>query len=324
MLLTPGQNTGVIEKGPSLTDYVAETSSTQILELIRNPSGDWRKYEPPGEWQKLMGVVTTNNGFNTGGVDFLDCVSFSANDAIEILGNQQIQSGLWPDTNVQWLHDNGYFNSNSTLNFSDRHTAKASGTTVNGNSLPAVAQSIHTIGLVPETMWPMPVSDIEADPNNYWSIYYADLPQNVIDKAKEFLTYFSVQYEWVFYPGSPATLQTLQNCLEIAPLQIATAVCDGWNTANPIQGCGAGSQHATVITYANSVSGDSILDHYAPFDKVLAPNYDITYAMRYIITPIIQPISPAIAQLQTRVTIATKLVAALRQLLTLIGIKPNA
>lgn len=311
----------VIDAVPSITDWIEGS----ITPVIRNSAGDWRKDEPPGEWQKLMGISTTNNGFNTGGVDFLDCVSFSANDAIETLMDHQMS--LYHPENVQWLRDNGYMNIDGTMNFSDRYTAKISNTTRSGNSLPAVAEAIRTKGLVPETLWPMPIAQIRDNPNNYWEIYYMDIPQNVLDMGQEFLRRFKHNYEWVFYPGSPATLSTIKSVLQQTPLQIATAVCGGWNSESPIQGCGAGGQHATTLTYADN-NGYYILDHYVPFDKVLAPNYDITSAMRHVVqslqpvktivntppavtvTPV-APVSPA----QMQISLLQKLVALYQQLI---------
>lgn len=285
-MITPEKNTGVIEILPKPEDFKAGDAS--IVEVVRNSSGDWRSYEPPGEWQKLLGVnVVNDSGFNTGGFDVLACVSFSANDTLETLLGYLIKQGTVDSANIKWLKDNGYFNSDGTLNFSDRFVAKVSGTTKDGNSLPAVWDAIRNNGLIPETMWPFPINEIKENPPSAWDVYYKEIPEDMIAKGKEFLTHFQLQYEWVFYPGCVATHETLVNALKIAPLQIATAVCDPWNTDQPIQGCGAGGQHATMLAFAGDYY--HILDHYSPFQKRLAQNYNITYAMRGIITPVAQP-----------------------------------
>lgn len=281
-------NTGVIETSPKPADYLAG----DIQEVVRVLSGDWTPYESPGKWQKLMGVTAPNNGFNTNGVDFLNCVACSYNDHIATFVNWLHASGNLPETHFNWLKDNNYLTGSGLLNFSNRYTAKMSGTTKDGNSLPAVAEAMRLhkdgtgFGLIPDSMWPTPVDEITANPGKYWETYYEDPPQECIEMGAKFLTWFKLEYEWVFYPGSPATTLTLENSLTIAPLQIATAVCGGWNTDSPIHGCGSGSSHATLLLkYTNK--GGTIEDHYVPFNKNLASDYSITYAMRHIVTPLV-------------------------------------
>lgn len=278
-MINPSQNTGVIEVAPKSTDWFS-SGETGIASAVRLVSGDWRPYLPPGEWQKDMPVGI--DGFETDA-----CVSFSANDFLETLGDWYIKNNIAPFTpeNVQWLKDNGYFNPDGTLNFSDRFTAKISGTTTNGNSLPAVWDSIHKNGLVPESAWPMPLSELKADTNNNgqttanWNIYYAAVPDSVVQLGLQFKARFTVNYEWVFSPSSPATNASIAEALKIAPLQIATAVCWPWNTSDIIKGCGAGTQHATLLSCIDTTAMYD-LDHYVPFQKRLGLDYNITYAMR--------------------------------------------
>jgi hypothetical protein len=98
-------------------------------------------------------------------------------------------------------------------------------------------------------------------------------------KGLEFLKWFTIQYQWVAYPAAPATPDSLKQDLLVAPLQIATAVCAGWNTDDPIKACGPGTQHATEMTCVEGSVYD-ILDHYNPFQKQFAIDYNITYAMQ--------------------------------------------
>lgn len=296
------KNTGVIEVGPQGVDYIHGATS-EIQEVVRLTSGDWSTYMSPGKPQKLMGVQAPQDGFNTNGVDFLDCVSCAANDYIQAFMNWMIATGAMPAAHLAWLKSKGYLDANGLLDFSNRFTAKMSGTTVNGNSLPTVGQSIRTVGLVPDSVWPTPVAAIQANPSEYWNLYYATIPANVIALGKEFTTWFEEEYEWVFYPGSPASAATVKNALTLSPLQICTAVCAGWNTANPIQGCGAGSDHSTLLLKETNGIG-TIEDHYIPYTKNIASTYDITYAMRHVITALPQVVVPTPAQTQEAVAIA--------------------
>lgn len=266
---------GVVVVEPKASDFFSD-GETGITEIVRVPSGDWRQYESPGEWQKDMAA-----NFETDA-----CVSFSANDALQTMMNWLIATDQISVADLSWLKTNGYVDSNNKTHFSDRFTAMKSGTTeALGNSLPNVAACIAKYGLVPESLWPFPTAAIEASPANAWAIYYSTIPANVAELGLEFLARFQVQNEWVTYTGAPATEATLQNALKIAPLQIATAVCPPWNTANVIQGCGGGTAHATMLDYADTTAY-YILDHYVPFDKRLALNYTIGYAMRLVIGPV--------------------------------------
>ena len=139
----------------------------------------------------------------------------------------------------------------------------------------------------------MPTDDFEvlygknpnATVNDYWAIYYAQVPQSLIDLGKEFAARFPILYEWLVYPGAPATGPQLLADITVSPLEIATAVCNGWNTEDPIQACGPGAQHATLLGFVeNAGAGDKdILDHYTPWQKQFAPDYDITYGMRGVV-----------------------------------------
>jgi hypothetical protein len=273
-MLTPGKNTGFIEKPPSSTDFIAGT----LPSVVRIESGDWRSFEPQGEMQKVMGpsTETSSTGFETNA-----CVSFSANDAIEVFLTYLIDAGKVPDEHIKWLNDNGYFDEEGNLNFSDRFTAKVSGTTIDGNSLQAVADAIRHNGLIPEALWPMPTDAIKKNPGSAWEIYYATPPQRAFDMGKAFLERFTISYEWVFSAPGQATHQKIADALKIAPLQVATAVCPPWNTAEVIQACGLGVAHATIITFVDA--DYHILDHYNPFRKLLAGDYTIPYGFRYIV-----------------------------------------
>lgn len=277
----PGQNTGLIEVVPRLGDFVAGAESA----ISRTPvlaSGDWTPYFPPGEWQKDMAA-----NFETDA-----CVSFSAADSMETYGNWAIANSKWPASAVQFLRTNGYFNAdNKTLNFSDRFIARMSNTTINGNSFPNVGDTIRHFGLVPEGAWPFPIAAVEADSVDAWETYYTPVPSYVQAMGAEFLRHFTPQYEWVKYPGMAANLP---QALTISPLWIGTAVCTPWNTAAPIQGCGPGCAHGTMLGAIEAGGQADILDHYQPFVKHFAPNYDITYALRIVLTPVQDmPTAPA-------------------------------
>jgi len=141
----------------------------------RNPSGDWTPYLPPGEWQYINGV------------DVMACVTFSALNSMEI----------------QYK-----FLTGQERNFSDRFTAMMSGTTPMGNYLWKVGDSIRKDGLVDESLWsaPNPLT---------WNAYYTPPTIEVINKGKEFLTEWIVNYEFVDFDKA-----TLIHHLKQAPIQV--------------------------------------------------------------------------------------------------------
>jgi hypothetical protein len=162
----PKQNTGLIE-GRRDTDYVGGTLPYEV----RNESGDWRPYLVKEERQY------------SDNTDTMACVSFSANNALEIQHK---------------------FLTGEEVNFSDRFLAKMSGTTHQGNWQYIVADTIRKYGLVTEDQWPTLA-------NYTWDSYYASIPQEVINKAQK----LDAAYEW-----EVTTPQALKDHLKHAPLQI--------------------------------------------------------------------------------------------------------
>lgn len=146
------KNYGVIE-GARDTDYVAGSLPYEV----RVPDGNWKKYLPKGEHQKLNGVET------------MACVSFSANNSAEMQMN--------------------YYG--VERNLSDRFLATMSGTTSLGNYLWRVADTLRREGAIDEADWATPDGDFT------WNEYYHPVPIELINKAKKFLNEWDIAYEWV-------------------------------------------------------------------------------------------------------------------------------
>lgn len=278
--LEPGHNTGFIETLPKETDWL-HGGETGLAGLPTLASADWRPYAPPGEWQRDMVTL-----FDTDA-----CVSYAFDDGAETWLDFCLatQSPLITAGDMAWLKDNGYVDAMGHFNTSDRFTAKMSGTSQAGNSLPAVAQSIRANGMVPESAWPNGFGQLVADPSvsgqtqANWNTYYGNTPPPAVALGEQFAARFQVNYEWVIYPGTPINDDGVRQQLQTSPLVIATAVCMPWNTDQVIQGCGAGAQHATLLINEETDGTKDILDHYDPFVKRFADNYVLTYAMRIVI-----------------------------------------
>jgi len=158
-------------------DWVAG-ANTQIVYEVRNQSGDWRPYLPTKEIQ-------------FGKEDSMSCVSFSLINAIE--------------TQEKFL-------TGKETNYSDRWTAKRSGTTHEGNYLYKVADTVRKEGVVLDTSYPTP-------PNYTFDEFHAEIPtekQAELEKeGKKWLEKWDFKYEFI-----PLNLQAMLDHIKQAPLQI--------------------------------------------------------------------------------------------------------
>ena len=201
------KNLGFLSAPPKPTDY-RFGSVTGIVGEILQLDGQWDASLPDYEPQYFSNKV----GTQTIVYDTLGCVSFSALNCIEALMMKKF---------------------NRVENYSDRFTAKISGTTDKGNYLYKVGDSIRKDGLVRETTWPSnAVTRTE---------YYADIPVNIVGQAKLFLSEYKVQYEFVWDDPS-----ALMEALKYTPLQVA--ICSyGLNEAGLIKSANEQANHAVML-----------------------------------------------------------------------------
>lgn len=284
-----GAFTGLKVVDPTLTDWKAGGESG-ISGAVLNASSDWRAHLPVPKCQ-LMKVGTQSYG------DTESCTNFSITNDIATYLQFLIDTNQMPAPQLTFLQNNGYI-VDGKVNLSPRFSAITSGTTGEaGNSLPQVWQTARTVGLVPDADCPFPTAQWAAKiaTGNFtiqdlWAIWFDKnaVTPAALAKAKQFVSLFQIQYQWVSYPGAEGTPASLKQSLQTAPLQLATAVCSGWNTDDPIKGCGAGTQHATTMTCVEPTAYD-IFDHYNPYQKQFALDYVITYAMQGVVVPISTP-----------------------------------
>lgn len=195
------------------------------------PSGDWRPFLPVGEKQRPALV------------DVMACVTFSCESSLEIQEKQQ--TGVEP-------------------NWSDRFIAKLSGTTPQGNYLDKVADTVRKIGLVKEEEWPTP-------PNFSWNSYYAEIPQEVINKA----VIREIMYGEVV-PGESELRHHLKQC----PIQIVIPV-----------------PHPNHAVVAVAIEGSTVyyFDSYSPFLKTINIS-KIHYALKIVLKGNMNQTKPYLAK----------------------------
>lgn len=256
------KNRGVIISKLLPTDWRAGGETGITYQEVQS-DGQWGVYLPKGERQ-------ANASF-----DYYACVTFSALNCIEILMNRKMVYREFSVDNLKWLQANGYIDEEGKFNFSDRFTAKMSGTTKYGNYLGAVGDSIRNDGLVPEADWKTS-NDLDT-----WEKYYSEIPQEIKDKGIEFAKRFLVQYEFVL--AGTQDLGVIKTHLKQSPIQIATAICSGWSDGKIIKGCGLNTQHATLL-YGFDTECLKDFDTYVPYEKKLGLDYGIAWAMKYVIS----------------------------------------
>lgn len=236
-------------------DYVFGVNSQILLGDVLT-DGNWTPYLPTEEQQ-------SSKNFDT-----YACVTFSALNSLETQFNYLISSKKLTIEQINFLYHEGYIDSKGKTNFSDRYTSKSSGTIPGkGNSLWSVANSIRHDGLLPEYVYPS-VDNVNE--------YFNEIPQELKDRAKKIYEYFDFNYEWVF--------SDFEKHLKQAPLQIATAVCSGWSTAQIIQKCDLPVAHATIL-YNSLPDYWEDFDSYSPFKLKLAKNYNLPWVLKLLIKP---------------------------------------
>lgn len=267
-------NYGIKQTKPRKTDWVAGGETG--IQYKENTNGDWTPYLPKDEKQG-------------GSIDSLGCVSFSALNCIETQLKYLINKNQVPSATIDWLNDNGYYDG-LEINFSDRFLAKMSGTqALHGNWPPAVWETIRTCGLLPEQDWPSDFSTYEN--------YYAEVPAALQAKAKEFLKYFSIKYQWIVNGpqlNDNGVKGAIGLYLKQSPLQTCSPVCPSWWSPLVIP-CGKRSaDHATMIYRIVKDVAIYIFDHYSSFRKVLSYLYPTDFVMQGIIEPlvVVAPVVP--------------------------------
>lgn len=239
------------------------------------PDGDWTPYLPVYEKQ-------------SGNIDDMACVSHSLTNCLEIQFKRAIANNEIPQTHLDWLNNNGYF-LNGEVNFSDRALAKMSNTTHQGNWNANVAETARTLGLLPENDWKLDFTS--------WDIFYAEIPAELQIKAKEFLKYFQIKYQWVQsgqWANEDAAKESLSEWIKMCPLQADIPICPGYHTGE-VQPCGVRTTaHAIAVFQIVKYNCIKILDHYLPFLKNLGWLYPCDWTMMILVEPLLVAPTPVV------------------------------
>ncbi len=199
---------------------------SKLDKIVLQADRDWRSFLPPPEIQ------------NAGGYERLACVTYSALNVLETIAFRKFG-----------IH----------LNFSDRFTAKMSGTTHDGNNFSEVAESIRKLhGCVPEEAWPDTLAG--------WEEYYKEVAEEVVRLGKLFFEDWVIEYEAVW-----DTVDQLWEALQYAPLQVGIYAY-GPEVNGIFQRSESRGNHAVELVHAVEGEHWEIYDHYARSSKKLAWN----------------------------------------------------
>ena len=241
-------NTGYQPAIPGIYDFIQGQETGIVYEAL-NPTGDWG-----------LDLPTKEKQYNSKG-DYLDCTSESFTNALEIQLNYRIRNNLINAGFLKFLTDNEYLDENGKVNFSGRALAQMSGTTKLGNTLPQVAYTAHSMGLIPEKKW-TPTETMT------WEEYYAPVPAKLLTLAKKFLEYCVPMYEWVDINSIQTQVSAnALKALKQAPLQITI----------PIP-----SHHATCLYFGDNTGAVKIFDTYEPFLFEGDKSYPIQYSLKVV------------------------------------------
>jgi hypothetical protein len=215
-----------IERKPS--DWIVGGQGDFFSPLNNKPlitGNNWERYLPVVEYQ------------NNGGYDRMACVTYSILNCFEILH----------------LHQ-----TNKEANFSDRYIAKRSNTSIYGNNVATVFDTVRTDGLVYEYDW--------KDVNTDWNDYYKEVPPVVVAKGKEFIKDWDVYREYV----ATYNKDKIFEALNYAPLQVIVAYAAGDGLLSPT------TQYNHAVTCYGAKYGEywMIYDHYTQTRKKYAWSYE--------------------------------------------------
>lgn len=188
--------------GRKPSDYAVVAGVGALPFEIVNLTGAWEDDVPTNEPQYDPA------GY---GKDRFNCVTQASHNQKENIMMFDIRTGRMPKEHEQWLRDNGYFDDNGKLNFSERFNSVLNGTIANwGNYVYAVLDHDRNVGLIPARMLP----DIPGMPT---SEYYnpAVLTPAMYAMAAEFKKRFYLPWEWI-----GTVLADIQKHLKQAPLLV--------------------------------------------------------------------------------------------------------
>jgi hypothetical protein len=192
-----------------------------------------------GQWDEFLPEDERQSGRR---IETMACTCFSLLNCVEIMAKRK-------NLNI--------------YNLSDRFSAKMSGCGTTGNLMSRVLDSVRkNHGAVNEEEWPSNIEDFN------WSEFYSSIPKSIQDKGLIFPNDFDLGYEAIW--SNP---QVLKDNLRYSPLYVAGYA---WYQSNGLYRSIGTPNHCFLIYGYEDGKYWKAYDSYAPFQKKLAWNFQIT------------------------------------------------
>lgn len=224
--------------------------SGQLDSVPLKEDGDWRGYTPRGELQNRHGVESSA------------CYVEASQHAVATIQEEQFN-----------LVDQ---------NYQARFNALLSNGTEDGGDPIAGAESIRHDGLIPEDMFAF-TGDILS-----WLEYHSwkgGSREECIRTGQEWLKKWKPKYDIVFERTDSIEdkYSKLKDALKYSPVPMSVSA---WYERDGIyvKPQGARDNHLVLCVYVDGQNRAHIFDTYEPFIKVLEPNFNAEFAMRWSLT----------------------------------------
>ena len=263
------KNSGYLPYEPMLG---ADFTAGDIPYDVRIPSGNWKKYLPGGQIQRI------------GSLESMNCTAYAVTNGIDTQLTYLYKSNKLSKEQRSFLEDNSYV-IDGKIKTSPRFLGILAGTTRKGNYLYKPAQAAHKSGVIPYALLPF---DEEMSWENYYD--FDGNEENLRAIGLRFKELFNVEYEVIYSSMSGPKHNddrraAIRHHLRHAPLQIAASTCPGWSTANVVERCSKTPNHATELSGLVWAQNYNDFDSYIEFEKKLAFDYNIPFVMKTVVTP---------------------------------------
>jgi hypothetical protein len=268
LLKRPNIKNGFISVSKSKRKKDGDFELGRVVKKGLKKDKDWRGFEPVGEQQNI-------------GYEKMWCVSESACNAIETIINYYIQlvNNEEADEDIQEIvkvfkYFGLVIEDKCLLN--THYVAAGSGTSPRGNNQKRVADFIRHYGLIPKAEWP---------DGHTWNDHYFQkdgvyingnrVPQKYLDKGQKLAEFIEISYEWV----EP---HEFGDANQDGAIQTSGYAWPGtYNGVYPY--VSYAPNHAFQESYAAQSAPKYYFafDSYNPFQKKLAPNYNLGSGMLY-------------------------------------------
>jgi hypothetical protein len=228
-----------------------------------------------------------------------DCWEFSFIEDLTFQIELFLSLKQLPQTHIDFLTIHGYFNSQGQLSISRRFLAILSKVKDTGGDATLAWSLAQEYGVIPRTMCDFtPTAQDNANRDTFISNFYNenDITPMMLALGKQFLDYFSLEFEYIGSEGITPPLQDLIAGLYQSPLQIIIPIphdVSKWNNQCIDYDGSTNPAHLVVLYKIDYINNPKypyfIYDQYYPILKQLSADYLIYQVVNGVCTPRIIP-----------------------------------